>query len=282
MAVPRKDSRIIHSLDKGLFLLEIVEEAERPLSLHDLWLKLKWDKATVHRLLVTLERRGYLLRDSATRQYTLGLKIAGLYASLTRNFDLQTVTRPRLEEVARETTETAHLAIPVGGDIVFIDRVGSREPLSVTTQIGAREPMYCTALGKAILAFVDVAELKELVRPPLKRYTRRTATTLAEVRRTLRSVAAGGYAVDDGEYADGIRCVAAPILNDQGYPIAALGISGPAFRLPPEKVRRFGALIRDAGLAISRRAGYDLDHRARGTTARPGPTATRKAGTASS
>jgi DNA-binding IclR family transcriptional regulator len=82
-AAARKDSRIIHSLDKGLFLLE----AEQPLSLHDLWLKLKWDKATVHRLLVTLERRGYLLRDSVTRQYTLGLKIAGLYASLTRNFD---------------------------------------------------------------------------------------------------------------------------------------------------------------------------------------------------
>lgn len=263
MAVQRKDSRIIHSLDKGLFLLEVVEEAERPLSLHDLWLKLKWDKATVHRLLVTLERRGYLLRDSATRQYTLGLKIAGLYASLTRNFDLQTVTRPYLEKIARETTEAAHLAIHVGGDIVFIDRVGSREPLSVITQIGAREPMHCSALGKAILAFVDADELARLVRPPLKRYTRRTATTLAELRRMLRPVVANGYAVDDGEYADGIRCVASPIFNGQGYPIAALGISGPAFRLPPEKIRRFGALIREAALAISRRAGYDADVRPR-------------------
>jgi DNA-binding IclR family transcriptional regulator len=268
-AAARKDSRIIHSLDKGLFLLEIIEEAERPLSLHDLWLKLKWDKATVHRLLVTLERRGYLLRDSITRQYTLGLKIAGLYASLTRNFDLQTVTRPHLEKVARETAETAHLAIPVGGDIVFIDRVGSREPLSVTTLIGAREPMYCTALGKAILAFVEGTELKELVRPPLKRFTRKTATSIAELRRILQPVAASGYAVDDGEYADGIRCVAAPILNDQGYPIAAVGISGPAFRLPPEKVRRFGALVRDAGLAISRRAGYDPGPHVRGKPAKP-------------
>jgi DNA-binding IclR family transcriptional regulator len=259
MPAMRKDSRIIHSLDKGLFLLEIVEEAERPLSLHDLWLKLKWDKATVHRLLVTLERRGYLLRDSVTR----------LYASLTRNFDLQTVTRPHLEKVARETTETTHLAIPVGSDIVFIDRVGSREPLSVTTLIGAREPMYCTALGKAILAFVESAELKELVRPPLKRFTRKTATSLAELRRILKPVAAAGYAVDDGEYADGIRCIAAPILNDQGYPIAALGISGPAFRLPPEKVKRFGALVRDTGLAISRRAGYDPGPRVRGKAAKP-------------
>src|SRR5512136_750261 len=229
MAAPRKDSRIIHSLDKGLFLLEVVQEAERPLALHDLWLKLRWDKATVHRLLVTLERRGYLLRDPATRQYTLGLKIAGLYASLTRNFDLQKLTRPHLERIARETTETAHLAIPVGGDIVFIDRVGSRESLSVTTRIGAREPMYCTALGKAILAYVDATEVKDIVQPPLKRYTRRTATTLTELRRILRLVAGNGYAVDDGEYVDGIRCVAAPILNDLGCPIAALGISGPAF-----------------------------------------------------
>jgi IclR family acetate operon transcriptional repressor len=144
----------------------------------------------------------------------------------------------------------------VGGDIVFIDRVGSHEPLSVTTQIGAWEPMYCTALGKAILAFVEGAEMKDLVQPPLKRFTRKTATSIAELRRILRPVAAHGYAVDDGEYADGIRCVAAPILNDQRYPIAALGISGPKFRLPPEKVRRFGVLLRDTALVISRRAGY--------------------------
>jgi DNA-binding IclR family transcriptional regulator len=240
-----------------------VEESDRPLSLHDLWQKLSWDKATVLRLLVTLERRGYLLRDSATRQYTLGMKIAGLYASLTRNFDLQAVTRPHLEQVARETMETAHLAIAVGGDIVFIDRVGSRNPLSVTTQIGAREPMHCTALGKAILAFLGDAEVKEMVRPPLKRYTRNTTTTLSRLRQVLRSAKTNGYAVDDGEFADGIRCVAAPILNDQGYPIAAVGISAPGFRLPRDKVQRYGALVRDAGLAISQRVGYNLEPRTR-------------------
>jgi IclR family acetate operon transcriptional repressor len=262
--VQRKDSRIIHSLDKGLFLLEVVEEAEKPLTLNDLWLKLKWDKATVHRLLVTLERRGYLLRDSTTRQYTLGLKIAGLYASLTRNLDLQLVTRPFLDKVARETKEATHLAIAVGGDIVFIDRVGSREPLSVTTQIGAREPLHCTALGKAILACVGDDDLKDLLTLPLRRYTSRTVTSLPELRQLLRQACRSGYAVDNEEYVDGIRCVAAPILNDQGYPIAAIGVSAPKFRLPMEKVRRFGELVRSAALEISRRAGFDSAVRSKG------------------
>lgn len=258
MAAPlRKDSRIIHSLDKGLFLLEVVEEAETPLGLNDLWLKLKWDKATVHRLLVTLERRGYLLRDGVTRQYTLGLKIAGLYASLTRNFDLQQVTRPFLQKVARETSETTHLAIGVGGDVVFIDRVGGRSPLSVNTQIGAREPLHCTALGRAMLACVGDRELPDLLSLPLKRYTERTVTSMPQLRRLLRQTSASGYAVDDEEYVDGIRCVAAPILNGQGYPIAAIGISGPKFRLPMDKVRRFGGLVREAAREISRRAGHD-------------------------
>ena len=135
--------------------------------------------------------------------------------------------------------------------------VGSSEALSVNTVIGAREPLHCTALGKAILACVGANELKDLLAPPLKRYTRRTVTSLPELRLLLRQACRNGYAIDNEEYVDGIRCVAAPIMNDQGYPIAAIGVSAPKFRLSMEKVRRFGELVHSAALEISRRAGFD-------------------------
>jgi IclR family transcriptional regulator, KDG regulon repressor len=149
-----KNPHIIQSLDKGLYLLEVIEQMGKPVTLGDLWTKMQWDKATLHRLLATLEGRGYLLRDKSTKQYRLGLKIYGLYNSLKRNMDLQGITRPYLTELSQVTGESAHLAVVVEKSVVFIDRVTSSETLSVNTQIGAREPLYCTALGRAFLAFL--------------------------------------------------------------------------------------------------------------------------------
>jgi DNA-binding IclR family transcriptional regulator len=255
MAV-KKDTRIIQSLDKGLYLLEVIEQAGKPLTLGELWGKLRWDKATIHRLLATLERRGYVLRDQATRQYRLGLKIYGLYNSLQRNLDIQRVTRPYLAELASRSGESAHLAVVVERSVVFIDRVSSSETLSVNTQIGAREPLYCTALGKAYLAFQRDADLERLCPEPLQAYTRRTVTSLEGLRKELQQSYRQGYAVDDEEYIDGIRCVAAPILNEFGIPVAVMGISGPKHRLPEEAIVRHGTLIRELATAVSRFCGY--------------------------
>jgi DNA-binding IclR family transcriptional regulator len=252
----QKDTHIIQSLDKGLRLLESVEAAAAPVSLKDLTITLGWDKATIHRLLLTLERRGYLLRDPSSKRYILGLKIFGLYDALAKNFDIQEVTRPSLSMVSRKTGESAHLAVSVGKEIVFIDRVTSSETLSVNTQIGAREPLFCTALGRAILAFLPDEELAPHLPDPLARYTQRTITDVSELRKRLRRVRERGFAIDNGEYLDGIRCIAAPIFNHDGVPIAAMGISGPRNRISLEKANLHGQLIRRATIDISRRAGW--------------------------
>ncbi len=253
---PRPDTRIIQSLDKGLALLEAVEQAGVPVGLKDLASRLGWDKATIHRLLSTLERRGYLTRQQSTKRYTLGLKIFGLYDSLARDFNIQEATRPYLALVAERTRETAHLAVGVARDIVFIDRVASRETLVVNTQIGAREPMFCTALGRAILAYLPDTELTEHVPKPLVRYTQRTTTSLTKLRRILFRTRERGYAMDIEEYVDGIRCVAAPILNHDGAPVAALGISGPRSRLPLDRAHRFGLIVSGAARELSTRAAW--------------------------
>jgi DNA-binding IclR family transcriptional regulator len=256
MGKSRKSPHIIQSLDKGLYLLEVVEQANRPITLGELWSKLRWDKATIHRLLATLESRGYLLRDQKTKQYSLGLKIYGLYDSLKRNLDIQRITKPYLLQLAETTGESAHLAVVVEKYVVFIDRYSSSEILSVNTQIGAREPLYCTALGKAYLAFQEENALEKLFPEELEAYTQRTITSIPKLKRHLDRIRQTGYAVDDEEYIDGIRCTAAPVLNEFKAPIAMIGISGPKHRLTDGKIEEFGEVIKATALKISLHCGY--------------------------
>jgi DNA-binding IclR family transcriptional regulator len=253
----KKDNSIIYSLDKGLFLLETIEQAPQPISLQELWQTLRWDKATIYRLLVTLEKRGYIHRDPQGRKYSLGMKIYALYDSLIRKLDLQQLTKSSLALLTRRTGQTAHLAVAVGGSVVFIDRVVGSEILSVNTQIGATEPLHCTALGKAFLAFLEPEERSELLGGRLERFTPNTLVGKRELQREMARIRSRGFAVDDEEYNEGIRCIAAPILNAQGVPIAMLGVSGPKNRLSAKRIEEYGRMIGLNAMEISKKFGFD-------------------------
>ena len=252
----KKDYSIIQSLDKGLYLLEVIEQAGEPIGLNALWRRLQWDKATIHRLLSTLEKRGYVHRDPQRKTYTLGLKIHALHSSLLRELDLHGITRPHLVELTATTGQTAHLAVVVEKSVVFIDRVTGSDVISVNTQIGAREPLHCTALGKAFLAAHPAEDLADLVEPVLEKYTSRTITSLETLTQELNKTQKRGYAMDDQEYIEGVRCLAAAVLNQYGTPVAMVGISGPVSRMPLAQCRAYGALVHDAALAVSQRFGY--------------------------
>jgi DNA-binding IclR family transcriptional regulator len=252
----KKDNSIIYSLDKGLFLLETIEQASQPISLQELWQALKWDKSTIYRLLVTLEKRGYIHRDPKARKYSLGLKIYALYDSLIRKLDLQQITKSHLAFLARRTGQTAHLAVGVGSCIVFIDRAVGSEVLSVNTQIGAMEPLHCTALGKAYLAYVEPEKLEELLAGPLEKFTPRTIVSRRGLQREMAAIRDRGYAVDDEEYNDGIVCIASPILNAHGLPVALMGVSGPKSRISEARVEEYGRVIRKHAMEISKTFGF--------------------------
>ncbi|HOX31320.1 MAG TPA: IclR family transcriptional regulator [Spirochaetales bacterium] len=252
----KSDTSIIHSLDKGLFLLETVEQAAQPVSLQELWETLKWDKATIYRLLVTLEKRGYIHRDPKDRRYSLGMKIYALYDSMIRSLDLQQITKTYLDLLAKKTGQSAHLAVAVGNRIVFIDRSVGSEVLSVNTQIGASEPLHCTALGKAFLAYSEPEKRDELLAGPLEKFTAKTISNKRDIPKEMAVIKARGYAVDDEEYTEGILCVASPILNSQGQPIAMMGISGLKNRMSAERVAEYGSLISKNACEVSRKFGY--------------------------
>jgi DNA-binding IclR family transcriptional regulator len=255
----KKGTSIIQSLDKGLYLLEVVEQAGSPSTLQQLWEKLRWDKATIYRILSTLERRGYISRNSKTKTYTLGMKIYGLYDSLVRDLDIQQIARQYLERLVEQTGQTAHLAVVLENSVVFIDKVAGSEVLSVNTQVGAREPMHCTALGKAFLAYVEEQDLKSYLKLPLEKFTPNTITTLAGLKTELNRIRKKGYAFDNEEYVAGVRCISCPILNQYDAPVAMLGISGPKSRISLKDSTENARIIKDFALEISKRLGYKHD-----------------------
>ena len=248
---------ILKSLDKGLLVLEVIEETLVPVSLHELWLKLKWDKATILRILVTLERRGYIHRDPTTKGYTLGIKIYGLYNSMTKTqeHNIQQIIKPYLEKLVEKTGESAHLALVIDKSIVYINTQSSSEILCVNTKVGNRGPLHCTALGKAYLSMIDENQFDKLI-DSMPKYTEKTITNVIDLRKNLIEIRKKGFSIDNEEYVVGIRCVASAISNHLDFPIAMIGISGPKDRLPLDVCTSYGYFIKKIAIEISKKFGY--------------------------
>ena len=239
-ATALKDNRIIHSLDKGLIILELLERADDSLSLNDIYLELKWERATIHRLLETLRRRGFVLRHADSRRYSLGLHILSLNASLQREFDVQAVARPILKELTERFGEGAHLAIPIGDHMVFVASLPGTEAVTVSTDVGGQAPMHSTAIGKCFLAFDKRMDLSSRFENRLGQNTPKTLSTFAALEQDLAVTAKRGYAIDDQEHRLDVRCVAAPIMGSSDIVIAAIGISAPKYRMSLPRLNEIG------------------------------------------
>jgi len=249
------------TLDRGLMVLETLASSGRRLGVTELSQVCGFDKSTVYRLLTTLVRRGYAQHDPNTRQYSLGLKILELHDALQDSLALQDTVRPFLARLVKETGETSHLAVLSGNEIVFIDWINTEQVVGVRTQIGRREPAAYTALGRAILAALPAGETDAILRSSeLRQYTSRTLSSFEELHEDLRRTAERGFAVDNEEFIQGVRCVAAPVRDVAGRAVGALGISGPATRLTVRRCVEIGRVVRDLAESASKSLGYKTSH----------------------
>lgn len=240
------DDRIITSLDKGLQLLTALSSADAPQPLASLARRFPWDKSTVYRTLETLRLRGFVEQSAAG--YTLGPAAAALGRPAAAP-SLLDRARELMQEAAALTQENAHLAVNTGDEMVFIDqRSGGR--FNLHTEIGGREPLHCTAIGKAYLMTLEAAERKTaLARLRYDGFTRRTITGAAALTADLKLASRRGFAVDDREYSDDVRCAAVPLCDAAGRFVVALGVSGPASRVTGDRLPELGALL--SGLAAT-------------------------------
>ena len=250
---------LIQSLDRGLVILEAVGKSTDPVSLGELTGILGIDRSSAFRLANTLRARGFLSYPSGRKDYILGPSIWRLSRQYDWSNMLIRVSHEHLKGLASLTKETAHLAVRVGERALFIDHAAAIHVIAVTGQTGELLPLHCTAHGKALLADCDKQELKMIMGSrPLEMVTPRSVTSLTKLAKMCSEINEQGYATDDEEYLEGVRCVAAPIRAQGGAVIGSIGISAPLQRFPQERYAICGAQVRD----IANQIGAALSHEA--------------------
>jgi IclR family KDG regulon transcriptional repressor len=252
-----KSTYIIQTVSHALDLLEQFHGHEAELGVTELSKRLALHKNNVFRLLATLESRNYIEQNRSTGNYRLGLKNLELGQAMIRQMGLQRRAKPVLEALTARLNETSYVAILKDSYIVYLDAVESAQPVRVVPRLGAWLPAFCTAAGKVHLADLSATELPLHLPAELQRYTPHTITDLGELQRQLQLVAEQGYAIDDEELDEGVRCVSAPIRDCTGRVVGALSISGPAMRFGDERLAaELIPQIKSSSAEISQRLGY--------------------------
>jgi IclR family KDG regulon transcriptional repressor len=254
---PRSGSRSgPGSAERILCVLESYLPTDRDLSLAEISGRLKMTKSSVHRTLATLTAHGFVEQDPTTRRYRLGMRLFEIGSAAIHQRGLHGAAHPALEELARVTGETCHLAVLSGTEAVYVYKIDSSSHFSMSSRVGGRAPSYCTSIGKVLLAWAEDALFDRVVHDGLRAFTPRTITSAKKLAEELQKVRNLGYAVDDAEYQEGLRCIAAPVRDHAGSIVAAVGVAGPTHRTVGA---RFGLLTREvekAGQTVSRSLGY--------------------------
>lgn len=249
-------SRPTRTLLRGLAVLETLASERRSLGPTEIAGIVDLDKATVSRLLTTLQEAGYVRRDPATRTYTLSMKILQLSQAFSPQLGLREISHPHLRKLCDEVHETVHLGIRDGARVVYVDKVESEgQSIRMVSAVGQTMPVHTTALGKAILAALRPEDRDRALEgvtfdPRSPRSITNREAFLEELERTR----ARGYAIDDRENEDNVTCVGAPIVGTRGDVIAAISISAPTFRVS-DKVAALGAACRATAEGISQEIG---------------------------
>jgi IclR family transcriptional regulator, KDG regulon repressor len=246
----------ITALQRGLSLLHLFSEAPRGLTAKQVAGLTRLPVSTVHRFLANLVSAGFLNRDG-DGNHQLGIACFAIGQAAAAQLDIRRLSLPYLRELNQQTKETIHLTVRHGLSAVYVEKLDSSEPLRIHSRIGAAVPLYCTAVGKVMLAYMSTEE-QERVLPELglKRQTPNSVGNLQELRAELSRVRKNGYACDLEEHELHIRCVAAPIWDHTGSVQSSLSITAPTVRMPVTRLRQLAPLIQSAGLKISLELGY--------------------------
>ena len=248
----------VQVLDRALAALAILANRSSESSLVELCTQLRLHKSTVHRLMMVLEQHRLVVKNPETGRYRLGLKLFELGSKALDGIDLRGRARPYLDRLQQQFGETVFFCILDDGQVFYVEKVESQQSVRTACTVGSRAPAYCTAVGKAMLAELSDAEVSTIVRRwGLKAVTPNTITTAAALKSELRTVRSRGYAIDDEEKEQGLRCVSAAVRGHSGKLFAAMSISGPAFRMTKERIPEVGQAVMRAANELSAELGYE-------------------------
>lgn len=239
-----------------LQVLEILARDHQSLSLNEIAEAISVAKSSAHRFVSTLAAAGFVEREETTRRYHLAGKALWVGAGYLRYSPTYRAGYAAIDRLAHSASTMAHLGVWDTDTVLYLDTTGPLRSALLVTDVGERRPVHCTALGKELLAYRPDADLERIFARGCERYTEKTITTIASMRKNLTRIRQRGYALDDEEGFRGLRCVASPIRDSSGEVVAALSVSAPAVQLRNSDVPRYARLVQEAALWASVQLGY--------------------------
>ena len=247
----------VQVIDRALAILEELARKGAPMALSELSATLKLPKTTVLRLLSVLQRHRFIDKDARSGDYRLGLKLVELGASASAQLDLIDRALPLMNRLMSATNESVLLSVLDGTESVAVEKVESERTVRVPLRAGGRAPTHCTASGKALIAYLPESEFDaRFGAARLHAFTRNTIVKLGDLKAELRRVRQMGYAVDREETEEGLKCIAAPVMDIGGSTVASIGILGPAFRIPDRRLASLAAEVVQAAEDLSKELGF--------------------------
>jgi DNA-binding IclR family transcriptional regulator len=243
-SILNSNTKEVQALSRGLKLIEILSGAPDGLSLSDIAKAANLSKSSTHRLLHTLKINGYIFQDNIKSDYFPSVKLLELISNILQDTNISRVARRYMEPLAELTGETIHFVLLDHDVAIYIEKVESPNTIRMYSRIGKRAPLYCTGVGKAILAFLPEDRIEEIVRgEPLKRYTNATIVDPDALLSHLEEIRKRGYAIDNGEHEDNILCIATPLFTRTDEVVGALSISAVSYRANLETVESWAPIL---------------------------------------
>jgi len=248
---------VMASIDKAMQVLEAVCEHDGPVRLTDLVSQLGLPKSTAHRLLGSLLEQGLVRYDTDGQRYSPGYRLLSLAQRTWDSLDIPRAARKHMPKLLEEAGETIHLAVVDGHEIIYVDKLESPKTIRLYSAVGKRGPIYCTGVGKAILAFLDQAQQEDIIRhTAFVPHTAHTIPDARALRQAIAEIRVRGCALDMEEHEEGIRCVAAPIFNFRGQVVAGISVTSVASRMTTTRLQDLQPIVLETARRISRELGF--------------------------
>jgi DNA-binding IclR family transcriptional regulator len=255
MPQPREYS--VPSIERALSVLQCLGYSKRGFSISEISRRLKIPKSSAHLILTTLERRGFLQKNTQTGRFHFGLQLVSLSRSALENLDLREEARPFLRDLMQESGLTVHMAVLERDEAVIIEKVEAPGLVRLASWIGRRLDVNCTGVGKVLMAFLPNDELEYLLRTKaFARHNSRTIISGSALRRELMLVKQAGYALDNEEDEPGVCCIGAAVFDDRGNAVAAISVAGTTSQIGIDRVPILARQVKRAARRISMRLGY--------------------------
>lgn len=252
-----KEIYSVPSVIRALDLLELIALSKGGRSVTEMSRTLEIPISSTDLIAKTLERQGYLKKETRTRKYFIGLKLVNLSRSALNSLALRQEAKALLQRLMEQTGLTVHMAVLENNGAIFVDKIERLGATKLASFVGRRVDAHCTGVGKALLAFLPPGEFEQQITARgLAKHNENTIISLNALRRELAKVRELGYALDDEEDELGVRCIGAAILGHEGRPIAAISVAGTTEQIPIDYVRAVAEKVKYAAANISSRLAY--------------------------